>query len=258
MTDTVLRARSTSEIVDAAFALYRQYAAQFTMLTAICYVPMIVATILTSGTMANAQQLATTDPMAVLRAMVPVYVLSMFVFALLGGAMAHMGSAAYLGGTVDVAATLRATVPRVPSLVGATLLFALMLVPTAILLFLPALYLAPKYFAINAVIVLENKGAFKSFARAGQLSKGRVGSILVTLLLVFVIYLVMATTINLVARAALGPMLSVLVSSLFTIVTYPIVNLVVLLLYYDCRIRAEGFDVEHMSASLGAVNPSIA
>ena len=37
----------------------------------------------------------------------------------------------------------------------------------------------------------------------------------------------------------------------FQIVAYPVVGLTGMLLYYDCRIRGEGFDIERMAASHG-------
>ena len=42
MIDTAIRARSVSELVDAAFALYRRGAAAYIMVTAIASVPQML------------------------------------------------------------------------------------------------------------------------------------------------------------------------------------------------------------------------
>lgn len=49
MSDASLRARSTTEIVDAAFTLYRRDFLQYIMVGAIAYSPMIVISLLTRG-----------------------------------------------------------------------------------------------------------------------------------------------------------------------------------------------------------------
>ena len=51
--------------------------------------------------------------------------------------------------------------------------------------------------------------------------------------------------------------IQLVVASLFTVVAYPVVALTEMLLYYDVRIRSEGFDLERMVTSLaGAPAPS--
>jgi hypothetical protein len=40
--------------------------------------------------------------------------------------------------------------------------------------------------------------------------------------------------------------------SLYTVVAYPLIGITQMILYYDTRIRAEGFDVEIMAGALDA------
>ena len=70
-------------------------------------------------------------------------------------------------------------------------------------------------------------------------------------LLVFGIYVVLSVGVTVTATLMGSPTLSLVISTLMNIVVYPILNLVSMVLYYDLRIRGEGFDVEHMSAALG-------
>jgi hypothetical protein len=46
-------------------------------------------------------------------------------------------------------------------------------------------------------------------------------------------------------------LITVVLIAMFQIVAYPVVALTDMLLYYDCRIRSEGFDIEQMAASMG-------
>ena len=88
-------------------------------------------------------------------------------------------------------------------------------------------------------------------SRSAKLSDGIKLHILGTLALVYGIFFILSIGIPLLMLAVDNPVVQLVVQSLFSVVAAPIVNLVVMVLYYDARIRAEGFDVEHMAQSLG-------
>jgi hypothetical protein len=77
-------------------------------------------------------------------------------------------------------------------------------------------------------------------------------------LLVFGIYIVLSIGVTVVATLMGNATMSLVINTLLNIAVYPILSLVSMVLYYDLRIRGEGFDVEHMSAALGdrAVSPA--
>ena len=45
--------------------------------------------------------------------------------------------------------------------------------------------------------------------------------------------------------------ITTLLSTIVTIVIYPVIALTEMVLYYDARIRSEGFDLERMAQELG-------
>lgn len=245
MTDTNLRARSTSEIVDAAFALYRQNLLQYVMVTAVAYAPVLILSLLNSAAL---EPQTASD----LYSLLPVYLVSFVTMALITGVVARMGSDVYMGRDADVARTLRDVAPRVPALVVATLINAVLLIVSAIFLFFPAVWVYTRNFAVAPAIVLENVGPLAAFSRSGALSKGRKWHVFKTLLLVFGIYLLLSFGLLLLARMSGSTIVTLLLSSLFSVFAYPVVNLVTMVLYYDCRIRNEGFDLEHMTQALGS------
>ncbi len=245
VTDTNLRARSTSEIVDAAFALYRQNFLQYVMVTAVAYAPVLILSLLNAGAL---EPQSASD----LYSMLPVYLVSFVTMALITGVVSRMGSDVYMGREADVARTLREVAPRVPVLVVATLINAVLLVLSALFLFIPALWVYTRNFAVATVIVLEKAGPFAAFSRSGALTKGRKWHIFKTLLLVFGIYLLLSFGLLFLARMTGSTVVTLLLSSVFSVFAYPVVNLVTMVLYYDCRIRNEGFDLEHMTQALGS------
>ncbi|MEO7522057.1 MAG: hypothetical protein ABIW79_09600 [Gemmatimonas sp.] len=248
MSDIDLRARSTSEIVDAAFSLYRRHFLQYTVVTAIAYSPVLLVSLLLPG-FRNPQ--TPSDLVGIL----PVYLVSIITVGLVSGVIMHMGSDAYLGREPDVGRTISAVAPRIPSLLAATFLTTFLLMIGLLLLIFPVFYVIARFFPVPQAVVLENKGPLSALDRAGELTKGRKGHVLMTLLLVFGIYVILSVGISLVATMMGNVTLSLLISTLFSILAYPIVNLVSMVLYYDLRIRGEGFDVEHMSSALGTQSP---
>lgn len=245
MSDTTLRARSTSEIVDAAFALYRRNAMQYIVLTAICYSPVLIVSLLL---VARGPAIGT----GALFAALPVYIVTMLAFAVVSAAIVRIGSDVYLGREPDVNATIKAVMPRLPALIGGAILASLLAFVGLLLFIFPVFYVLTVTFAINPAIVLENKGPTDALSRSVALTKGRKGHVFLTLLLTWGLYLVLSIGITIVAGLVGSAVLLQIVSSLLAIFAYPIINLVVMVLYYDMRIRGEGFDVEHMSQSTGA------
>ena len=242
MSDAALRARTTTEIVDAAFTLYRRDFPQYIMVGAIAYSPVIVISLLTQGLTGTGQTLAAVESS----------IMGLVIGSIVGAAVTRMGADVYLGGRADVGRTVSAVLPRVPLLILSTLLTMLAVVPGLILLVVPGLYLAARLFAAPQVIVLEQRGVLDAFRRSLALTKGHTGHVFLTLLLMYGLYFVLFGGISLGVTIFGGTVLQTVVNTVLSIFCFPILGLATLVLYYDLRIRNEGFDVEHMAQSLDA------
>jgi hypothetical protein len=243
MSDTSLRARGVSEIVDAAFALYRRHALQYIVVTAIATAPSLILSL----------WLVSTPPatMADLWKMLPGMLVSLFTYSMVSAVVSRMGSDVYLGAEPDIGATVRQVVVRVPTLLGAMLLTAALIFIAALFFLVPAVFVFIFLFATVPIIVLEKKGVFAAMARSKQLTRGRKAHVFGTLALLFGIYIVFSIGFTMGAAATGNTMVQLITSSLFSVVASPLVTLGVMVLYYDLRIRAEGFDLEHMAQALG-------
>lgn len=243
MSDTSLRARSVSEIVDAAFALYRRHALQYIAVSAIATAPgLIINLILISGPLQ--------DPAEFWRYL-PGYGLMALSYYLSSAVISRMGSDVYLGHEPDLPVTVRDVVRKFPTLFGVSVLTSLLIGIGAVLLLAPGVYAFIALFAVAPVVVLENKGMFGAMARSARLTKGRKGHVFGTIALVFVIYFIFSFGFTLAALSVGSVRLQMISSALVSIFGYPLINLVTMVLYYDLRIRAEGFDLEHMASTIG-------
>jgi hypothetical protein len=246
MSDLRLRARSVSEIVDAAFQLYRRDAPQYMLVTAIAYAPWLVAQLLLVSAQNNAGALSTTaTALGVVLGLG-----SWLAFSIMSAVIIRFGSEAYLGGRPDLASSVQQVLPRVPVIMAAAILLSFLLLLGFLVFFFGALYVLARYFAIFQAIVLEKAGLGEAFSRSSALSKGRKRHILNTLLLVFLIFFVLSIAVSMVAAMSSSQVIATVLQTLFTIVAYPLIGIAQMLLYYDARIRAEGFDIEVMAGSL--------
>lgn len=244
MTDQALRARTVSELVDATFTLYRRDASSYIMVTAIASVPGLLTQLLLKSPSFGASVGAAFG--VIIGAIV-----SMITYALMTGVVMRVGSDVYLGGTADVAGAVRAVLPKTGTLVAVAFGRSILFFLGALALGVGVFYVAARWFAPEAVVVLEGKGFGPAFSRCSELSAGRKMHIFKALLLGYGIYFVMMIGVLIVAGAMGSETVVLFASTLFTVIAYPIIGLLTMLLYYDARIRGEGFDVEHLSRSLG-------
>ena len=274
MSDLRLRARSVTEIVDAAFQLYKRDVIEYLLVTAIAYAPWVVAQLvfMRGFSLVAPARIGASSTATILLAL-----LGIFAYALMSAVLSRFASDVYLERQTGLGMVIREVMPAVPRLIGATILFGLVLmlgfIPAVIgagigstaLVFIGILlsmfwmfYSFARFFAVFQVIVLENRGVIAAFTRSGVLSQGRKGHIILTLLLVFVIFIVLSTAITMVASLMGSAAGSVVLQSLYTVVAYPLIGITQMILYYDTRIRAEGFDIEVMTGALESPTPSTA
>lgn len=250
MSETRLRPRTVSEIVDTAFQLYRQDPAQYIAVTAVAYAPWLLIqmfvlpkpAVLTTG--ADEMSLAVLNLVTAFGTWVSLVLMS--------GVIVRLGSESYLGkpGPRDVGRTIREVLPRVPALMlGGFYKFLLSML--GILCFIVGLfYVAARYFAVGTAIVLEDRTAAGALGRSSALSKGNKRHILNTLGLVALIYFVASLAAGVLAGLTRSNVIVGVVSTGFTVVAYPVIGLAEMVLYYDARIRNEGFDIEMMAQGL--------
>ncbi|HTK47372.1 MAG TPA: hypothetical protein VL328_05245 [Gemmatimonadaceae bacterium] len=243
-----LRPRSATELVDAAFQILRAHYATFVMCSAIAYLPWLLV-----------QLVLLSDPATIARIGPGISVFFglgiWLVFALMSCVLTVCASQAYLGEPVDAGAAVRRALPRVLLVViGAILRYVLMLIG-AFALFVGALYPAARFFAVTPAIVLEGASIGRGFSRSSVLSKDRKWHVIFTMGLVFVIYMLLAFGIQLAALLTQNMLVEAIITAVFTVMVYPVVAITGTLLYYDCRIRSEGLDIELMAGSLDASAP---
>jgi hypothetical protein len=266
-----LRPRSATEIIDGALQLMR---AHYSTLVVISLAAQIPALVLQLGVLMAAPKLR--DPSGDIFTWIAVGLAAFLVFVVLAllfqSAVTVVTSQVYLGDADDAGAALRRSWSRMGYLVLTGIVITLIaLVAVAPAFFLPrtvgvvygvalffvAIYAGFRIAVLNTVVLLEDGGAITSIQRAWALGRGQFWHNLATLGLGIIIYigvmlcaLFIAAVIAGIATAFKAPAVSPVIQAILTALVYPLLIAISVMLYYDLRIRQEGFDVEMMSRSV--------
>ncbi|HEV7702639.1 MAG TPA: hypothetical protein VGO46_00045 [Gemmatimonadaceae bacterium] len=190
-------------------------------------------------------------------------------------------SDAYLQGEVDLARTFRATARRIFAAAIATfirylMVFGILIVVSVVLavglmafvhsgaadIRLATLFVTPiavlivsyplfRTFSATAIVMLEGSGGSAAVGRSFRLSKDYAKHIVFSLGLSFLLYLAATAISAVLTMRFLTPTTAGIVQSLVVIPILPFYVVVKTLLYYDLRVRKEGFDLEVSLRELG-------
>ena len=248
MESLALRPRKATEIIDAAIEVYRRNPIHFLLLAAMVRVPWLIVQIVVVAPQGGEAE-----------ALLPAMMISagtMITTFLMAGFVIHMASELYLGRETDAFATIRAIAPRVPAVFTASLLQGTAIVLGLMLFLFPAVWVTAVCFAVLPVLVIEKRGVFGAFARSARLSARVKGHILSALGLVVLIRIIVELGIALVAVVIPKLELRYIAVTAAAMIIYPLLGIAMTLIYYDIRIRKEGFDIEMMAQQTPEPSPA--
>ena len=179
---------------------------------------------------------------------------------------------AFLGGIITSAVTVILAAPAVPLIIGSGLLVtgewttaAIVAVALAFFLVMAgvhvALALGVRLYFAALVAVLEEEGAIRSLVRSWELTAGHFWRVLLALLvltlfvtvgvMILIVPVQIITGLVGLASMAVAQSLSGAFQALTQVVLQPIQSVGAVLLYYDLRMRKEGFDLAMMAEAIG-------
>ena len=258
-----LRPRGIGEILDAGVALYRDRFKQLVITTAVVIVPLqVLATLVTlSAEPDHFTVSASGSPTPVYdsgsaamhaAANLLVILLSLLARAFVVAATARMIGDAYVGADTQLEKPLDVLSSRILSVIGVTLLVA----GSYFLGFLACIVgvLVPLTIFAVAIpaLILEQVPVTRALGRSYELTKSHAGHVFAVVILSQLLTLVVQSGLGLLILLALRSSSSVttlvlvngLASAVAAILTTPFLATSTVALYFDLRIRAEGFDVQ--------------
>jgi hypothetical protein len=171
-------------------------------------------------------------------------------------AISRAAADAYLGERVTMGRTFRFALSRLPAILWVTIITSIVTIIGFILLIIPGIIALVRLTLTPAVVVVEDVRGTSAVSRSWNLTAGNFWRVLGTLILAGLISVVGAAIIQIpseVATSLLGPdgwPVSALGTAIASVLITPFSLLIVVLLYFDLRVRKEGYDIEVMAQEL--------
>lgn len=258
MTAIALRPMSAGEILDHAFGLFRREFATLVTVSALCSgIPVLAGIWVQSrGGLILAPGLT-----------LIVLLLSMVGKAVATGASTFIVSGGYLGHEPTPGDAMRRALPMLWSLILCSFGFSLLMGVGLVLLIVPAFIVLSGCVLCYTALVVEGVSAEKAIGRSWELTRGFRWRMLGLLIVFAIVGFLPAIAISVVTgafsnqaanlaamqRGAMPtPLLvSSVLNALVQILLYPFLYCILVITYYDLRVRKEGFDLELMAGALG-------
>lgn len=259
-----LRQMDVGELIDASIKLYRDHWRTLVGMFGIVMVPLLLIeqpvfdSVVSRGTLHPRQTQGefVFGPMVGLASALGLIRLVLLSF--LVGAVSWATAGLYLGSEPRIGAAYRFALSLFGRLLWVILLTGLVVIGGLLLFLIPGIYIAIRLVFAAPAVVVEGARGGGALKRSLSLAEGHwwriFGTLILTLILTFIASFIVAFPFELLAPFA-GP-LAWLVRAIGTaaadVITTPFSIIVVVLLYFDMRIRKEGFDLSLTAQELGA------
>ncbi len=135
-------------------------------------------------------------------------------------------------------------------LFATSLLYSLILIVGLILLIIPGIYFMIKYILATTVVVLENIWGRDALKRGGELVKGYYGRVFGVYFLFFGALIIVYMMIYLISIITAGEAAGMFIYFIFIFIILPVGVIPIVLMYYDLRVRKEGYDTAALAEDL--------
>lgn len=253
------------ESLDAGFRLWRRHFVTFFLLSLVAVAPAQVLSawyfISNVITVNDFGEMLVMDPDGFRRGSLAIGVIGLLLQAIAWGALMNYGVKVYVGQQISVGDAARGALQRLLPFIGLSVVYFVMIGLGAILLLIPGLFLAVRYVLSFPAFYGEALGPGGSLKKSGALTAGRwwrtfalfliayLFTAIVTGLVGALMFTVQLTPDNMVGYFLIAAALDTVIGALFT----PLIPCMMIVAYYDGRVRKEGFDIEYMSEQLGPI-----
>ena len=252
---------SLGTLLDRAFHLYVENFALMVGIAALVYVPLLLFDVV--GTLVVPSEEASVAAIAALvLAAIGALLTALIFIPLATGATTKAISERYLGRPATVGSALRAALHKVLPLLVTQFVVGIIVFVGLLLFIVPGILWALSYALVAPVTILETSNPAQIRRRSWELVSGSRMRVLGVAVVVFLLQLLpglVIISLNGLAGAAglevaegLIPAVELVLNYASGILLAPLGTIAITLLYYDFRIRKEGFDLEMLSQAISA------
>jgi hypothetical protein len=267
-----LRPLSVGEIIDVAIKIWRRHFSTLARIVFVVVAPLqVLAALVAASVSADEPAFDTYDPdgdptidggalAGWLAGMFTAQALSALAFLIASAAVLRAVSVAYLGGTPDWRDSLRAATGRLRSIVWLGLLIFLGLALAAVALFIPFIWLGVAWSLAFPVLIAEGARGTKAMGRSFRLVRGRwwpaFGALALAFMFEFFLGIIVGLPLGFLTSdwdsgSAAWLIVTTVINVGSSVITTPFMAAVLVLIYFDLRVRKEGFDLQLLSQGVG-------
>ncbi|HEY7713342.1 MAG TPA: hypothetical protein VIE90_02455 [Candidatus Binatia bacterium] len=247
---------TTGALLDRAFRLYTGNFSLMLGIAAAAYVPFYLIMLVIESSIGGNLPYRDVGISTLLFQIVFLVLWASIAFPIASGATTYAISERYIGNDVTIGEALRRGLSHFWPLSIAQVTATIRVLFGFMLLIIPGILWMLSYSLIVPVITIEGQRALPSLRRSHELIKNYRGKAFCILLVVNLLQLVLAGGVGLItgllfgSDSGSGEVLSSAFNNLLSIFLAPLGIVAAILLYYDMRIRKEGFDLEMLSRAL--------
>ncbi len=271
-----LRPLGLGEILDAAFKVYTRNFKTLCLAVLVPVVPIVIlTTLVTASTSSNenafdptadfdATATQTTISGAEVAGGAVTVLLTLLLTALATAACTRAVADGYLGEPTSWRASLRFALRKLLPVIAVSILVVVLAVLSLVGVIVAAIYVGVRLALSAPALLIEDLGPIAALKRSWRLVKDRwwvtfgvfvISSLLVALLAGLIQLLLLAPLLADSDNELLGGVLTALGAIVANVFTLPIQAAVITILYFDLRVRKEGFDLELLARSMGSASP---
>jgi hypothetical protein len=259
-----LRPRGVGETLDAAVALYRSRFGALVRITALVVIPVQMLNVLvTLSTSPSGSTVGPSGVSAVYDSRASVWtplagnltgtIITTLSTAFATAAVVRLVADTYLGTTVSQSDSARFAWHRIGAVLWLAIVSGVVVALATLMCFIPGIWLQVAWAVAMPALLLENKSVGAALSRSFQLTKnswwrcagiywtGQLLSLFVTLVLAGVVAFAIRSYAHGTAALAIEQGIS---RSIAASITTPFLAAAIIVMYFDLRIRSEGFDVQ--------------
>jgi len=243
-------------VLDKSFRLYMDNFPLMVGLSAILNIPLLILPLLFGPGRLDPRNISITRVLTVLIGALVFLLAALIVTPLITGATTKAVSDIYLGNVVTAGSSISAAWRKAWTLLKTQFVVGLIVGLGMLLLVVPGMLWMLSYALIAPVVMIEGSNNGREIRqRSWSLVKGNRGKVFLIFFIIVVIQILAQAGIGIMAVFGLGTsnvsLISQILNGIVSILMYPMSAIAVTLLYYDFRIRKEGFDLEMLSHALG-------
>jgi hypothetical protein len=255
---------TTGALLDRAFRLYTGNFSLMLGITAAAYVPFYLIMLAIESSFSGSLQAQGVDLATLLFQIAFIVLWASIAFPIAGGAATYAISERYLGNNVTIGESLRLALIRFWTLSVAQIIATIRVMFGFLLFVVPGILWMLSYSLAVPVILVENQKATTSLRRSRDLVKGHRGKVFCVMLIINLLQVIPIMGVNMISgmifntQTGGGAVLNSAIINLASIFLTPLAIVATILLYYDMRIRKEGFDLEMLSRAITPSTESLA